>query len=107
MVHASVTRDHGNLWLDLYLKHLGGEPHDLSKPVILHLEGGREFEPASTTMEGETGTQALAFRFWLEDQDFTGAMNLKINDGTLSIRDGSGVPEKLDESARYFTTTHW
>ncbi|WP_226895027.1 hypothetical protein [Luteolibacter marinus] len=107
IAHASVTRDHRNLWLDLYLKHTGGEPHDLGKPVDLQLADGRSIEPAGTTLEGETGTTAIGFRFWLDEADFSGPMSLRINDGTLSVRSGSGVPDGGDGSPRFFTTRNW
>lgn len=107
MVHASVTRDHSNLWLDLYLKHLGGAPHDLTKPVTLQLADGRQIEPATTTLEGDGATTGLGFRFWLEDADFAGPLELGINDGTLSVRSESGVPIGRDETSRHFTHRNW
>lgn len=107
VVHASVTRDHSNLWLDLYLKHLGGSPHDLNKPVFLKLADGRQIEPANTTLEGDGATTGLGLRFWLEEVDFAGPLNLRINDGTLSVRSEAGVPLGRDEPSRHFTTRNW
>lgn len=109
MVHSSVKRDHSHYWLDLYLKKSGGTDHDLSKPVFLRLADGREFEPADTTLEGDEGqpVRALGFRFWLEEKDFAGPLELHLNDGVLSVRKGTGLPELKEEGVRFFTTRNW
>jgi hypothetical protein len=108
IAHASVTRDHSFYWLDLYLKRSGGD-HDLAKPVRLLLADGRELEPAETTFEGDAGnaTRALGFRFWLEDRDFAGPLQLRINDGLLQVRTRSGPPAGADASSAHFTTSDW
>lgn len=108
IAHASVSRDHSFYWLDLYLKRTG-EAHDLAKPVRLALADGRELEPAETTFEGDAGdaTRALGFRFWLEDRDFAGPLQLRINDGSLRVRQRSGPPVKASKSSAHFTTSDW
>lgn len=109
MVHASVKRDHSHFWLDLYLKKSGDADHDLSKPVRLRLADGREIEPADTTLEGDEGepVRALGFRFWLEEKDFAGPLQLTLNDGVLSVRTGNGLPALKEEGVRFFTTCNW
>lgn len=109
MVHSSVKRDHSHYWLDLYLKKSGEAEHDLSKPVFLRLADGREFEPADTTLEGDEGqpVRALGFRFWLEEKDFAGPLELHLNDGVLSVRGGNGLPELKEDGVRFFTTRNW
>jgi hypothetical protein len=109
MVHATIERDHSFVWLDLYLKCSGDERHDLGKPVRLLIADGREIEPAETTLEGDDDkpTKALGFRFWLAEQDFTGPIRLRLNDGSLTVRSGSGLPSIADGSPRFFTTRNW
>jgi hypothetical protein len=109
IVHSSLKRDRAYLWLDIHLKHAGGKDHDLAKPVALRLADGREVEPADTTIEGDQGqpVRGLAFRFWLEDKDFSGPLGLRLNDGTLGVRTGSGVPSVADGDTRFFTTRNW
>lgn len=109
IVHASVKRDTSYYWLNLYLKHAGGEPHDLAKPVALLLADGREMDPADTLLEGneDTGTVAIGFRFWLEEKDLAGPLRLRMNDGTLNVRSGSGVPPITGGSTRFFTSRNW
>lgn len=109
IVHAAVKRDHSYLWLDLYLKKAGEREHDLEKPVVLRLADGREIEPADTTFEGEDGqpSQALGFRFWLEEKDFAGPLDLRLNDGSLSVRSGSGLPAIPADSSSFFTHRNW
>jgi hypothetical protein len=109
IVHASLKRDTSYWWLGLYLKHTGGQPHDLTKPVVLLLADGREMEPADTMLEGDekSGTVAIGFRFWLGEKDLAGPLQLRINDGTLTVRSGSGVPSIPGDSTRFFTTRNW
>lgn len=109
IVHASVKRDHSYLWLDLFLKKSGQEDHDLAKPVALSLADGREIEPADTTMEETAGHpgDTLGFRFWLEEKDFAGPLELRLNDGTLRVRSGSGLPAIPPDSSSFFTHRNW
>ena len=109
IVHAALKRDHSYVWLDLYLKKSGDLEHDLAKPVVLRLADGREIEPADTTIEGEDGqpSKALGFRFWLEERDFAGPLELRLNDGSLLVRSGSGSPFIPASSSRFFTHRNW
>jgi hypothetical protein len=109
IAHCSLKRDHSYVWLDLYLKQSGDLPHDLSKPVVLRLADGREIEPANTTIEGDEGqpVQALGFRFWLEEKDFAGSIDLKLNDSSLRVRTGNGLPAIPERDAKFFTTRNW
>jgi hypothetical protein len=109
IAHCSLKRDHSYFWLDLYLKKSGDQPHDLAKPVVLRLADGREIEPADTTLEGDEGqpVRALGLRFWLEEKDFAGPLDLGLNDGVLSVRQGSGPPGIPDGDSKFFTTRNW
>lgn len=105
---AKLTRDHSNHWLDVFLERAGDVDHDLEKPVFLETASGRRLDPADTTLSGEgaKGTTALYFRFWLEPGDLEGSLRLHLNDGTLSIRSGSGIPQTGD-SGKFFLSNHW
>jgi hypothetical protein len=109
MVGAQVRKDASFYWLDIHLKVSRGQEHDLMKPVRLATAAGRELEPADTTLGGKTGegTTDLWFKFWLETADLEGPLTLRINDGTLVIRSGSGVPRLGRSNAEYFTTSRW
>jgi hypothetical protein len=109
IVHAGLKRDHSYFWLDLYLKKSGSLGHDLAKPVILRLADGREIEPADTTIEEVNGqpSESLGFRFWLEEKDFAGPLDLQLNDGTLRVRSGSGLPAVSSDSSSFFTHRNW
>lgn len=109
IVHAGVKRDHSYLWLDLYLKKSGDLEHDLAKPVVLLLADGREIKPADTTIEEAEGQpgQGIGFRFWLEEKDFAGPLELRLNDGALRVRGGSGLPSIPVDSSRFFTHRNW
>jgi hypothetical protein len=109
VVAAQVRQDRSYYWLELHLKPMDGEGHDLMKPVRLVTSSGREIEPADTTLGGKQGggTTDLWFKFWLEPQDFKGPLWLSINDGRLKIRNGSGVPRLGSAGTEIFPTSNW
>jgi hypothetical protein len=104
-----VERDRSNLWLRVFLDQRGGESHDLMKPVLLMTSEGREHEPADTAMSGDEAARmkGLVFSFWLADDDFSGPLKLKLNDGTLVIRTGDRLPKVADGAFRVFNSTRW
>lgn len=106
---AQVRKDASFYWLDMHLKVTPGRTHDLMKQVRLVTSAGRELEPADTTLGGKTGgeTTDLWFKFWLESADLDGPLSLRINDGSLVIRSGSGIPRLGNSNLEYFTTSCW
>ncbi len=109
VVGSQVRKDGSFYWLDAHFKVTPGQAHDLMKPVRLITTAGRELEPADTTLGGETGggTTDLWFKFWLETADLDGPLKLRINDGSLVIRSGSGIPRLGSANPEYFTTSRW
>jgi hypothetical protein len=108
IVHTSLEEDHSYFWLGIRLEQAGVPSHDLLKPVRLLTADGREIEPADTQMEGDAAkpVDGLAFRFWLEEKDLGGPLKLRLNDGTLTVRSGSAVPDGTG-TIRYFLTSGW
>jgi hypothetical protein len=106
---AQVRQDQSFFWLDVHLKVLPGESHDLMTPVRLVTSNGRELEPADTTLGGMDGkgTTELWFKFWLESADLEGPLKLRINDGTLVVKSSSGLPALGSSGSEYFTTHRW
>ena len=106
---VQVKKDRSFYWLDAHLKLRAGETHDLMKPVRLLTSSGREIEPADTTLGGTAGegTTELWFKFWLEPADFSGPLKLRINDGVLNVRSGSGVPRLGRSGLEVFPTSRW
>jgi hypothetical protein len=109
VVGAQLKRDTSFFWLDAHLEVTPRQTHDLTKPVRLITAAGRELEPADTTFGGDAkrGTTDLWFKFWLEPADLEGALKLRINDGSLVIRSGSGIPRLGASNLEYFTTSRW
>jgi hypothetical protein len=109
LVAAQVKQDRSYFWLHLHLKLSSGESHDLMKPVRLVTNGGRDIEPADTTLGGTAGegTTDLWFKFWLETSDFDGPLWLRINDGRLLVRSGSGVPRLGRSGLEVFPSSNW
>lgn len=103
--YANVKGDHDYTWVELELKRTGIYDHDLMKPVTLLTASGREFVPSETTLGGEAdkGTTQMFFRFWLENKELAGPLNLKLNDGVLKIRTGQGAPVASGQSHSYHT----
>lgn len=101
-----VIRDHSNYWLDVSLK---GTNHDLEKRVHLESADGRLLEPADTGLSGENGKGItdLWLRFWLDARDFNGPLKLKLNDGGLIVRSGSGVPVLESGESRILNSNSW
>jgi hypothetical protein len=109
VVGSQVKQDIQHHWVNIHLKMNSGEKHDLLKPVRLLAANGREHEPADTTLGSITGqeTSELWFKFWLAEEDLNGPLKLRINDGELVIRSGTGLPKLGTAQSRYFTTHHW
>lgn len=109
VVGAQVKKDQSFFWLDVHLKVVPGESHDLMKPVRLVTSDGRELEPADTTLGGAAGegTTELWFKFWLESADLEGPLELRINDGSLVIKSNSGLPALGSSGSGSFTTHRW
>lgn len=106
---ASLERDHSFFWLGLVLEARDGSRHDLEKPLRLVLADGRELEAADTTLQGspDQPIEALALRFWIEEGDLDGPLRLRLNDGELSVRRGSGAPPTPTGKPRYFHHDDW
>lgn len=104
-----VTRDRLYFWIHVRLKVNSGETHDLQKPVTLATASGKILEPADTTFAGSDPLvpSDIWLKFWLESADATGPLKLRINDGELMVKSGSGIPELDGETFRNFTTEQW
>lgn len=109
VVGCQVRRDVSNHWLDIHLKVIPGQKHDLELPVRLLTAEGRSIEPAQTTLSDDQQKviRELWFKFWMEKDDFSGPLDLSINGGRLSIRTGRGEPQLGMADGRYFITNHW
>lgn len=101
-----VIRDHSNYWVDVFLK---GDHHELEKRVHLESADGRLLEPADTRLSGENekGITDLWFRFWLDARDFNGPLRLKLNDGGLWVRSGSGPPVMESGESKILNSNSW
>ena len=109
VLETLLTSDQSYFWLDVHLKVKSGVQHDLQKPVNLVTGAGKTIEPADTTFGGKEGqgTTEIWFKFWVHSEDLAGPLDLRINDGTLSIKGGQGIPQLGNSSCRNFTTNHW
>jgi hypothetical protein len=106
---AQVTRDSSYRWVELHLRKSGETDHDLSVPVRLLTSDGKEHEPADTTFAGnpQEGFTDIWFKFWLEDSDLKGALNLRINDGELRVKTNSGAPTLGSNGKDVFKSADW
>lgn len=106
---SRIRSDESFFWLDVYLKITDPRGHDLEKPVRLVLANGLELEPADTTLEGSAldRIEAISFRFWLDSKDVIGPLNLKLNDGTLLIREKATIPDLGPKEIKFHQSTNW
>ena len=109
IVAASLQRDHSYHWLDLRVKIHPGMDHDLRMPVFLETRGRSRVEPADTTLAGDVDRpiDEVFLRFWLEDGDLDGPIRLHLNEGSLSVRTGSGEPRMRRDGGANFNTRRW
>jgi hypothetical protein len=91
---ARLERDRSYLWLEIHLRKNGEEDHDMRQPVLLVTADGTEHEPADTTFAGspEEGFSEIWFKFWLENADVEGKIDLRMNGGTLRVKTNQGTP---------------
>jgi hypothetical protein len=104
-----VTRDQSFFWVNVHLKINPGMTHDLQKNVYLETARGVQLEPADTTLVGKDGQpiSEIWFKFWLESSQLEGPLILHLNDGKLSIKSNSGIPDLGNSDYRNFVTNHW
>ena len=106
---ARIERDASFYWLDVNLKIIDPQGHDLEKPVYLILANGHELEPAETTLEGsvEQKIEAISFRFWLDSEAVIGPLKLQMNDGQLLIRKKAILPNLKTRESEFHQSTNW
>jgi hypothetical protein len=109
VIGTQIRKDRAFFWVEVHLKVRTGQTHDLIKPVLLRNAAGREFEPADTTfaMDQGGGKSEMWVKFWLESGDLEGALSLRINDGTLVIKENPGIPDLGQSNIAYYVTNHW
>ncbi|MFC7336976.1 hypothetical protein ACFQY0_07285 [Haloferula chungangensis] len=106
---VSIERDESFYWLDIHLKITDPRGHDLEKPVRLVLADGRELEPADTKLEGSAlqSIEGVSFRFWLDSENVMGPLRLKLNDGTLLIRQKPEPPQLAPDDVQFHQSNNW
>ncbi len=106
---VQVTADESFYWVEIHLKRVGEEEHDLRKPVRLLVGDKGVHEPADTTFAGNPGEgfTEIWFKFWLSDDELESPMKLQINDGELSIKQNIGIPELGEDGRAVFRTDQW
>jgi hypothetical protein len=106
---VEVTRDHADFWVNVHLKRSGEADHDLEKRLVLETRSGGVMDAAETTLAGDarTGVTGIWLRFWLSEEQLRGPLVLRINDGTLLLKSGDGLPALKPSGTRVFTSHRW
>lgn len=109
VVGCLVKQDRSNYWIDLHLKLNDDAGNDFNPNVCLVTVDGREVESVDVTKQGRKGQPMsdVWFKFWLEQEDLAGSLDLQINEGSLKIRVGEGMPNLGGSGERYFVTNRW
>jgi hypothetical protein len=106
---VQLTPDQSYFWLEVHLKVVDGQVHQLEKPVDLVTAKGERLKAADTVLGGseEKGTTDLWVKFWLRSDQIHGPLSLNLNDGKLLIRSRHGVPDLENNRPAFFTTHRW
>lgn len=106
---AQVKRDRGYRWLDVHLKRVSEKPLDFSTPILLVSGAATEHKPDDITFAGspEAGFTDIWLKFWLEDSDLEGTLQIHINEGVLNVKTTQGGPELEDGAEQTFKSSNW
>jgi hypothetical protein len=106
---AVLSGDRSYHWLEIHLKKSGDKNHDLRKQVRLVTADGTEHLPADTTFAGtrDTDYTDLWFKFWLEDKDLEGKIDLRLNGGKLRIKTNQGLPATDKDRKKILKSADW
>jgi hypothetical protein len=106
---ASLRQDRSYKWLEIHLRKNGDKEHDMLKPVRLVTANGTEHEPADTTFAGAPGKgfTDIWFKFWLEDAELDGTIDLHMNGGTLRVKTNQGAPATDRDGRAVMRSADW
>lgn len=116
---VQIRRDKSFYWLDMRIDVDRPDQYDFHQPIHLVLENGKKIDPASMALEGKgdgeiqaygdtiENLEKISLKFWLEESDFQGPMNLEINGGDLRVRSKSGTPQLEDSEQTTYHTVRW
>ena len=81
----------------------------MSKPVLLQTASGKSLAPADIAFAGPDGQapNEIWFKFWLDRPDLSGRLTLRVNDGQLTVKSSSTIPDLGNDAYRNFTTHRW
>lgn len=104
-----LTPDSSFFWVNVHVKLHPGASLDMTKPVLLHTASGKSHTPADITFAGPDGQAPteIWFKFWLDSPDLTGPLTLRVNDGQLTVKSTSTIPDLGNDAYRNFTTDRW
>jgi hypothetical protein len=106
---ASLERDRSYMWLEIHLQKSGSKEHDMLKPVRLITANGTEYEAADTTFAGAPGKgfTDIWFKFWLEEAELEGKIDLSMNAGRLRVKTNEGAPATDKNGKAVFRSADW
>jgi hypothetical protein len=106
---ARLERDRSYKWLEIHLRKSGDKDHDMLLPVRLVTADGKEHEPADTTFAGgpEKGFTDIWFKFWLDNSDMEGKIDLRMNGGTLRVKTNEGTPATDKDGKAVLRSADW
>ncbi len=113
---ARLTRDHSYFWLDLHLRAEAGQA--VPDPLLLLVPDREAVKPAQIDLEGTPATDAsevaglgeihaLSVKFWLEESQLAGPLELQAGSARLKVRSRSGVPAMENDESQTFHTHRW
>lgn len=106
---VQLKKDLDHFWLDLHLRRVGKENHDLRRPVRLLTADGKKHEAADTKFAGspEEGFTDIWFKFWLDPSDLESSIKLEINEGRLLVKSSEGFPNLKNQDNIVIQSSNW
>ncbi len=104
---SSLKRDGAYVWLEIHVRKSSEKDHDLRQPVRLVTADGTEHKPADTKFPPGKGFTDIWFKFWLEDTDLTGRIDLRMNGGTLHVKTNEGAPMRDKDGNAVIKSSDW
>lgn len=107
--HVMLKRDHTFYWLDVKLDQNGQAPLDLEQPILLHTANGRQLKPTDPTFSGPDlqHIDTVGLKFWIEESDLAGPMQLEMHGARLALRTGQGAPKLSDGDTKEYSHNSW
>lgn len=119
IIEATLTRDQSYHWLSLRLDVTEPGRFEFAEGFELVTADDREIRPADLQLEGTgkvtptpdgphiEGLRGVAVKFWLEEGDLDGPVDLRLGTARLRVRGGDSPPTLAHGESKTFRDHRW